>query len=459
MVPMKQLQIIPENNSSLIPVVDPIPVTAFCLPVISFQNDQNGNALLGLNLSPCTTYLKHLCPRVRSRPSKECNEICESMRKYREESRITEEKKLAIERFREELEFYFTNALRDLGGRRVVLEVYGSTKNGFGTKDCDVDMSLTFKPDCPPWVSDGNGISAADAVMREVAKVLVDYPNTLDERFISAKVPIVRFRGVQMDIEADISFDNQLAIHNTSLISYYYYWDPRRLPAVGVWIKTWAKRCGIGDASKGGLSSYAWIIMLIHYCQNTGNPPFLRRLQMEPKHGITEEVFVSSWNVYFWKFCNPHENLHEDTSVYDLFIGFLEYYIAFLSMRRKEVIQIRQSCIVYKTSVPKWSKHELCVEDPFELDHNLAQGVSPEMCDYILACLIHSRKVFLDRRLRKTFLTNRNATNINVIDGDLLTDYGNFLLRCCVLDKEPPLRHFIRDRTYSQATNLSGETF
>ena len=47
------------------------------------------------------------------------------------------------------------------------------------------------------------GETAADAVMREVAKVLVDFPQTLDERFIAAKVPIVRFRGVHMDMEAE----------------------------------------------------------------------------------------------------------------------------------------------------------------------------------------------------------------------------------------------------------------
>lgn len=71
-------------------------------------------------------------------------------------------------------------------------------KNGFGTNDCDVDMSLIFLPNKPEWVN-CNG----DVVMKEVAKVLVDYPKTLDERFIAAKVPIVRFRGVNMDIEAE----------------------------------------------------------------------------------------------------------------------------------------------------------------------------------------------------------------------------------------------------------------
>lgn len=71
-------------------------------------------------------------------------------------------------------------------------------KNGFGTSDCDVDMSLSFYPDNPEWTN-----FCPDIVMKEVAKVLVDYPQTLDERFIAAKVPIVRFRGVKMDIEAE----------------------------------------------------------------------------------------------------------------------------------------------------------------------------------------------------------------------------------------------------------------
>lgn len=42
----------------------------------------------------------------------------------------------------------------------------------------------------------------------------------------------------------------------------------------------WAKSCEIGNASKGSLSSYSYIIMLIHYLQRTNPPvaPFLQEV-------------------------------------------------------------------------------------------------------------------------------------------------------------------------------------
>ena len=44
-------------------------------------------------------------------------------------------------------------------------------------------------------------------------------------------------------------------------------------------VKNLAKRCDIGDASRGSLSSYAYILMLLHYLQQC-NPPVIPCLQV-----------------------------------------------------------------------------------------------------------------------------------------------------------------------------------
>ena len=51
-----------------------------------------------------------------------------------------------------------------------------------------------------------------------------------------------------------------------------------RLAPLGVCLKKWAKSHGVNDASQGTVSSYAWIVMLIHYLQRT-TPPVLPNLQ------------------------------------------------------------------------------------------------------------------------------------------------------------------------------------
>ena len=82
----------------------------------------------------------------------------------------------------------------------------------------------------------------------------------------SAKVPIVKLFHHQCQIEADISLYNVLARKNTRLLSLYVDLDPR-CKTLGYMVKMFAKICDIGDASRGSLSSYAYILVMISYLQ------------------------------------------------------------------------------------------------------------------------------------------------------------------------------------------------
>uniref|UniRef100_A0A1I7XBN5 Hira domain-containing protein n=1 Tax=Heterorhabditis bacteriophora TaxID=37862 RepID=A0A1I7XBN5_HETBA len=354
------------------------PPAAFCLPVVTLRNDINGQALKSIRLTSMFDVLNPYMCRDRN----EVHEISRAMLKHREKHLVCARRLEHIHRFVMELEVHLSLYF----GTRVNLQIYGSTINGFGTKHCDVDMSLSFFPHPPQWAQ------CADTVMRAVAKALVDYPNGYDERYISAKVPIVRFRGREMDIEADISYSNDLAIHNTNLLRQYCRWDEIRLPTLGVWIKKWAKRCGIGDASKGSLSSYAWTVMLIHYLQRIepgGLLPYLQQIPHHPK----EDVYILGWNVYFWKFV--------------------------------DVVQITSERIILKSE--RWKKFPLCIADPFEKDHNLGQSVDDNMFKYIRSCLEHSRRVFTDSKLRSEFLNSKgiksDSKQIEISDA-FIEQYG-----------------------------------
>lgn len=74
-----------------------------------------------------------------------------------------------------------------------------------------------------------------------------------------------------------VSLYNVLALENTRLLHAYSELD-ERAKALGVVVKEWAKCCEIGDASRGSLSSYSFIVMLIHFLQRT-TPPVLPFLQ------------------------------------------------------------------------------------------------------------------------------------------------------------------------------------
>uniref|UniRef100_A0A0K0DAN8 PAP-associated domain-containing protein n=1 Tax=Angiostrongylus cantonensis TaxID=6313 RepID=A0A0K0DAN8_ANGCA len=161
-------------------------------------------------------------------------EISRAMKLHRDDNCFKAHQFDLICRFKVELEVHLSNYF----GTYVSLMIYGSTLNGFGTRTCDVDMSLSFPLGPPKGKVIVAGVVCPDLVIREVAKALVDYPNARDEQYICAKVPIVRFRSKDADIEADISYRNDLALHNTKLLHQYCKWDRDRLPTLGIWVKT-----------------------------------------------------------------------------------------------------------------------------------------------------------------------------------------------------------------------------
>ena len=67
------------------------------------------------------------------------------------------------------------------------------------------------------------------------------------------------------------------ALQNTKLLHTYACIDKRAL-ILGYAIKVFAKVCDIGDASKGSLSSYAYMLLMFHYLQQT-KPPVIPVLQ------------------------------------------------------------------------------------------------------------------------------------------------------------------------------------
>ena len=70
---------------------------------------------------------------------------------------------------------------------------------------------------------------------------------------------------------------NISAMENTRMLRTYASIDPR-VKTLGYVVKEFAKRCDIGDASRGSLSSYAYILMLIYYLQQV-QPPVVPVLQ------------------------------------------------------------------------------------------------------------------------------------------------------------------------------------
>ncbi|CAF0920940.1 unnamed protein product [Didymodactylos carnosus] len=220
------------------------------------------------------------------------------------------------------------------------LHAFGSFYNGFGFKRSDLDICVTFK---------------------------------------------------------DVAEDD--AIENTRLLNTYTLIDPR-VAQLGYMLKFLAKKCEIGDASRGTLSSYAYIIMVIHFLQQT-TPPVLPVLQLLCKNDNAKSSDTykkcGKWNVYFYEDMENLSKVWKDRSenllsVGALWIEFLRYYTETFNYE-EHIVSIRKSEPLTRWD-KGWFRPTLAVEDPFELSHNLAAGLSVKNWALIRRVLIRARKAF-----------------------------------------------------------------
>lgn len=216
-------------------------------------------------------------------------------------------------------------------------------------------------------------------------------------------------------IQCDINFGNPLGIHNTHMLRCYSLTD-RRVQPIVLFVKSWAKRRKVNSSYSGTLSSYGWVLMVLHYLVNVVKPPVCPNLQhsIPPPTDVTaleqffKETTVGGYNVRFWR--NEGEILqaaHEGRlsqnreSVGELLRGFFQYYAGIspgfnygprppqfywtnevLSLRTLGGTVSKQSkgwvSATTKVTAEKkvTNRYLFAIEDPFEIDHNVARTVT-----------------------------------------------------------------------------------
>uniref|UniRef100_A0A8C7GQD1 RNA uridylyltransferase n=1 Tax=Oncorhynchus kisutch TaxID=8019 RepID=A0A8C7GQD1_ONCKI len=268
--------------------------------------------------------------------------------------------------------------------------LFGSSKNGFGFRDSDLDICMTLEGH-----DTGEKLNCKE-IIEDLAKVLKKHAGLRNILPITtAKVPIVKFEHRPSGLEADISLYNTLAQHNTRMLATYAALDPR-VQFLGYTMKVFAKRCDIGDASRGSLSSYAYILMVLYFLQQR-KPPVIPVLQEIFDGHTVPQRMVDGWNAFF---CDDLEELRRHLpelqqnreSVGELWLGLLRFYTEEFDFK-EHVISIRQRKRL-TTFEKQWTSKCIAIEDPFDLNHNLGAGVSRKMTNFIMKAFINGRKLF-----------------------------------------------------------------
>ncbi|KAK0718256.1 hypothetical protein B0T26DRAFT_646393 [Lasiosphaeria miniovina] len=141
-------------------------------------------------------------------------------------------------------------------------------------------------------------------------------------------------------VQCDVNFSAHLALQNTRLLRCYSLCDPRVRPLV-LFVKHWAKVRHINSPYRGTLSSYGYVLMMLHYLVNVAQPFVCPNLQLlarpPPPHlspaEIEETVTCKGRNVMFWRdeaeiqlLASQNTLTQNKDSTGHLLRGFFEYY-------------------------------------------------------------------------------------------------------------------------------------
>ncbi|XP_041374641.1 terminal uridylyltransferase 4-like [Gigantopelta aegis] len=299
---------------------------------------------------------------------------------------LTDEEIKERERIVAELEELINDTIFD----DAELVLFGSTYNGFGLKRSDLDISMTYYSE-----PSGEDMDYG-SIVNDLAEWLEEQDGVCNIRAIpTAKVPIVRFKHERSGLPCDISLYNTLAQNNSQLLEMYSHVDPR-VKVLGYAFKKFTKVCDIDDAAHGGLSSYAYILMLIHYLQQC-HPPVLPVLQELYDGDVKPVKMIDDCNAWFFDDLEKLPAVWKDygtnkQNVGELWLGLFRYYTEEFNYK-EQIVCIRQKLPMLRFG-KHWSTKSIAIEDPFDLEHNLGGGLSGGMNRNIFDAFVDGRQFY-----------------------------------------------------------------
>ncbi|XP_018667665.2 terminal uridylyltransferase 7-like [Ciona intestinalis] len=267
----------------------------------------------------------------------------------------------------------------------LTLKLFGSSVNGFGSKDSDVDVCLSNLPNTKQ--------NKQRKHFEQIVRCLKKCKQFNDVEYIHSRVPIIKCIHKKSSLHFEFSLNNEWPIYNSNLLHRYSKIDERCLVLVHL-IKYLVKQCNVVGPFHGYMSSYAYTIMVLFYLQQIDTPvlPVLQELKANDTKAQVQ--MVDGYSTYYFKQSNqelksiwPKFNQNR-MSCGELWMGMLHFYTNtddFINGNR--VITIRQHGFLsskkkmhqqYPSLSRLWHKGRFRIEDPFELHRNLGSSLNPK---------------------------------------------------------------------------------
>ncbi|XP_003643001.2 poly(A) RNA polymerase GLD2 [Gallus gallus] len=269
------------------------------------------------------------------------------------------------------------------------LFLVGSSLNGFGTRTSDGDLCLVIKEEPV------NQKTEARHILSLVQKLFSTKLSSYIERpqLIRAKVPIVKFRDKVSCVEFDLNVNNIVGIRNTFLLRTYAYIEKRVRPLVLV-VKKWASFHDINDASRGTLSSYSLVLMVLHYLQTLPEPilPSLQKNYPESFDPTMQLHLVHQAPCTIPPYLSKNES-----SLGELLIGFFKYYATEFDWSH-QMISVREAKAIPRPDDIEWRNKYICVEEPFDRTNTARAVHEKQKFDTIKEEFLKSWQILRDKK-------------------------------------------------------------
>lgn len=272
---------------------------------------------------------------------------------------------------------------------------FGSRISGLGGMDSDLDIFLE--------IGNVENDNQAD-ISKKLNKVTKLLRKTKDWNnfapIAAARVPILRAFNIKEGIDCDIGFSNALGERNTMLMKYFFELQPI-CHKMCLFLKKWL----LVTTLKSKFSTYTLVLMVIYYLQIEKLLPSVKSLQKD----IEKPIELGPWQGDFIKKDLKELKIDKLSSSNLNCITYLKNFFLFYTCTfdyKTSIICPYLGVSVLRISfnndmlneMPRYSKlykadranglqleTPLCVQDPLELNHNVAKGIS----DGVLQLLKH----------------------------------------------------------------------
>lgn len=253
----------------------------------------------------------------------------------------------------------------------------------------------------------------SDGQLEMARAALQDLPNVLGRYRPPPAAHPLDFPKNGVGIQCDINFSNHLALHNSHLLKCYASCDSRVRQMV-LFVKAWSKKRKINTPYHGTLSSYGYVLMVLHYLINIANPPVLPNLQRSPlmlqDEMSAKEISLEGYNIQFFRneekilvLARRGQLTFNREPLGSLLQGFFHYFAqqGYGSPSggfawTQDTLSLRTAGGIISKQTKGWTgaktetvdlsgpgpqtkeirqRYLFAIEDPFEIDHNIARTV------------------------------------------------------------------------------------